>query len=81
MDNIFVLHNCAIERTADAGHKACGASFAPKAHRFPRLCRWRRSADRSSRALYGFENLLLVHRLNNCQFQYSENMSITNEIN
>ena len=27
--------NCAIERTADAGHKACGASFAPKAHRFP----------------------------------------------
>jgi len=29
-------YNCAIERTADAGHKACGASFAPKAHRFPR---------------------------------------------
>mgnify|MGYP007068391517 CR=1 FL=1 len=30
------MPNCAIERTADAGHKACGASFAPKAHRFPR---------------------------------------------
>jgi len=27
--------NYAIERTADARHKACGASFAPKAHRFP----------------------------------------------
>jgi len=25
----------AIERTADARHKACEASFAPKAHRFP----------------------------------------------
>ena len=28
--------NCALDRTGDAGHKACGASFAPKAHRFPR---------------------------------------------
>jgi len=28
--------NCALDRTGDAGHKACGASFAPKAHRYPR---------------------------------------------
>jgi len=28
--------NRALDRTGDAGHKACGASFAPKAHRFPR---------------------------------------------
>jgi len=27
--------NMRFERTADAGHKACGASFTPKAHRFP----------------------------------------------
>ena len=28
--------NYALDRTGDAGHKACEASFAPKAHRFPR---------------------------------------------
>jgi len=27
--------NMRFDRTADAGHKACGASFTPKAHRFP----------------------------------------------
>jgi len=27
--------NMRFERTADAGHKACGASFTPKAHRCP----------------------------------------------
>jgi len=32
-----VPYNCAIERTADAGHGSCGASPAPKAHRFPRF--------------------------------------------
>jgi len=31
-----VRSNYALDRTGDAGHKACGASFAPKAHRFPR---------------------------------------------
>ena len=29
------ISNMRFERTADAGHKACGASFTPKAHRFP----------------------------------------------
>ena len=29
------MSNCAIERIADAGHGACGASPAPKAHRSP----------------------------------------------
>ena len=41
-------YNYAIERTADARHKACGASFAPKAHRFPHSAAGdaRRSAHR-----------------------------------
>jgi len=29
------ISNMRFDRTADAGHKACGASFTPKAHRFP----------------------------------------------
>jgi len=32
----FNQSNCALDRTGDAGHKDCGAIFAPKAHRFPR---------------------------------------------
>ena len=40
--NVFIQDQCdsqsnmRFDRTADAGHKACGASFTPKAHRFPR---------------------------------------------
>ncbi len=29
------MPNNAIERIVDAGHRACGASPAPKAHRYP----------------------------------------------
>ena len=29
------ISNMRFDRTADAGHKACGASFTPKAHRSP----------------------------------------------
>jgi len=33
--NDRTAYNYAIERPGDAGHKACGASFTPKAHRSP----------------------------------------------
>jgi len=65
MDKLNMLHNCAIERTADAGHKACEASFAPKAHRSPHSAVGdaRRSAHRRRYALRKAMHALLIAKV------------------